>query len=110
MKILLDENISHSVIGPLRELGHVVESVNTLRLKGIDNGTLYREVARNFGLCLSRDAGFVESVRKIKTTAACKVLRLTIKQQPKTTFARVFIEAFQKTDWGSYSSGSDWPR
>lgn len=45
MRILLDENVPNSIIQPLRQLGHVVESINTLRLKGLDNGALYRENA-----------------------------------------------------------------
>lgn len=45
MRILLDENLLEGLIEPLRFLGHAVDSVGSLRLKGLDNGRLYREVA-----------------------------------------------------------------
>ena len=40
MKILLDENMPESLLGALANLGHEVDSVNHLKLKGLDNGTL----------------------------------------------------------------------
>lgn len=46
MKILLDENMPESLVAALERLGHQVDSVNHLKLKGVDNGTLYRQVAR----------------------------------------------------------------
>jgi Domain of unknown function (DUF5615) len=49
VKILLDENIPESLAGALEDLGHEVDSVNSLKLKGIDNGTLYRRVAVDYG-------------------------------------------------------------
>jgi predicted nuclease of predicted toxin-antitoxin system len=45
VKILLDENMPESLADALENLGHEVDSVNHLKLKGIDNGTLYRQVA-----------------------------------------------------------------
>ena len=47
MKILLDENLPASLLSSLRRLGHQVDSVNSLCLKGIDNGALYRLGARD---------------------------------------------------------------
>jgi predicted nuclease of predicted toxin-antitoxin system len=40
VKILLDENMPESLADALKDLGHEVDSVNNLKLKGIDNGTL----------------------------------------------------------------------
>jgi hypothetical protein len=40
VKILLDENLPESLLAALGRLGHQVDSVNSLRLKGIDNGAL----------------------------------------------------------------------
>lgn len=34
MRILLDENLPESLVDALRQLGHEVDSVNSLRLKG----------------------------------------------------------------------------
>ena len=56
MKILLDENLPESLLAALRRLGHQVDSVNSLRLKGIDNGALYRLAAQAYDLCFTKDA------------------------------------------------------
>jgi predicted nuclease of predicted toxin-antitoxin system len=61
VKILLDENMPESLAGALEDLGHEVDSVNKLKLKGIDNGTLYRQVAVDYELCFTRDAGFAHN-------------------------------------------------
>src|SRR5262249_43496331 len=44
VRILLDENMPESLRRVLVELGHEVHSVASLRLKGIDNGRLYRDL------------------------------------------------------------------
>ena len=46
-----------SLLGALEDLGHEVDSVNHLKLKGLDNGTLYRQVAIAYDLCFTRDTG-----------------------------------------------------
>ena len=48
MKILLDENLPGSLLVALQKVGHEVDSINRLHLKGIDNGTLYRQVAQKY--------------------------------------------------------------
>jgi len=45
VRILLDENMPESLRRALAELGHEVDSVASLRLKGLDNGRLYQDVA-----------------------------------------------------------------
>jgi hypothetical protein len=55
-----------SLAGVLEDLGHEVDSVNSLKLKGTDNGTLYRRVAADYELCFTRDAGFARNVRQIR--------------------------------------------
>jgi len=57
VKILLDENLPESLLAALERFGHQVDSVNHLKLKGLDNGTLYRQVAKDYDLC------FITSVR-----------------------------------------------
>ena len=64
MRILLDENLPERLVSVMRRLGHEVDSVNGLRLKGLDNGTLYREVARSYDLCFTNDKGFVHNVKQ----------------------------------------------
>ena len=109
MKILLDENIPESLTGALEDLGHEVYSVNNLKLKGIDNGTLYRQVAVDYELCFTRDAGFAHNVRQMRDPSRVKVLRVIVPQQRVEAFVPAFIDAFQKSDWSRYSNGDDWP-
>jgi hypothetical protein len=54
VRILLDENMPESLRRALAELGHEVDSVASLRLKGLDNGRLYQDVAQRYDLCFSR--------------------------------------------------------
>ena len=109
MKILLDENLPESLVPELRRIGHEVTSINRLRLRGIKNGILYREVAQSYDICFTKDAGFAHNVRQIKTAAKVKVLRVSIPRQEAEKFIPAFIEAFIGTDFQNYRSGADWP-
>jgi hypothetical protein len=98
-----------SLLGALKNLGHEVASVNHLKLKGLDNGTLYRQVAVAYDLCFTRDAGFAHNVRQMHDPSLVKVLRVIVPQQRVESFVPVFIDVFQKSDWSRYSNGDDWP-
>ncbi|HEY2922962.1 MAG TPA: hypothetical protein VGK77_28625 [Candidatus Binatia bacterium] len=70
-----------SLAGALEDLGHEVDSVNNLKLKGIDNGTLYGKIAVDYELCFTRDAGFAHNVRQTRDPSQVKVLRVVVPQQ-----------------------------
>jgi hypothetical protein len=55
-----------SLVGALEGLGHEVDSVNHLKLKGLDNRTLYRQVAIGCDLCFTRDSAFAHNVRQMR--------------------------------------------
>ena len=109
MKILLDENLSESLLAALERFGHQVDSVNHLKLKGLDNGTLYRQVARDYDLCFTRDAGFAHNVRQMRDQLQVKILCVVVPQQRVDLFVPDFIDVFQRSDWSRYSNGADWP-
>ena len=109
MRVLLDENLPESSVVALRQLGHEVDSVNGLHLKGLDNGALYRQVAQDYDLCFTRDAGFVNNVRQMRGPSNTKLLRVTLPQRPARSFVEGFVGAFQKTNWSRYENGSEWP-
>lgn len=109
MRILLDENLPESLVLRLRAIGHHVDSVNSLRLKGLDNGTLYRKVAKGYDLCFTRDAGFARSVQMVQTRVQVKLLRVTLPQTKANQFVATFIQLFESADWSRYVSGDDWP-
>ncbi len=109
MKILLDENLPDSLLVALQKVGHEVDSINRLHLKGIDNGTLYLQGAQEYDLCFTRDAGFAHNVRQIHQRSKVKVLRVVIPQQRVGPFVEEFVNAFSVTDWSKYTDGSDWP-
>ena len=98
-----------SLVDALERIGHAVDSVNHLKLKGLDNGTLYRQVAKDYDLCFTRDAGFARNVIQMREQFKVKVLRVTVPQQRVELFVPAFIDAFQKSDWLKYSNGADWP-
>lgn len=109
MRILLDENLPESLLAALRKLGHQADSVNSLRLKGLANGALYRKVAHDYDLLFTRDAGFAGSARGRQGSGNMKLLRVTLPQTRARQFLASFIEAFEKTDWSAYPNGGDWP-
>jgi hypothetical protein len=109
VRILLDENMPESLRVALRRLGHQVDSVASLRLKGLDNGRLYREVARDYDFCFTKDRRFLETVRAMRRTGSVRVIRVRLRQAPGGAFTRAFLEAFRGTDWTRYPSGSEWP-
>jgi predicted nuclease of predicted toxin-antitoxin system len=109
MNILLDENLPDSLIDALQILGHNVDSINSLKMKGLDNGTLYQEVAQAYDLCFTKDAGFVHNVRQMKVDSSVKLLKVVLQQRPAKQFVDDFIQAFQKSDWHNYKNGDNWP-
>ena len=94
----------------LAEIGHEVHLVASLRLKDLDNGRLYDDVAQQYDLCFTKDRGFVAAVRAIDQPGMVKVLRVTIPQAPRGQFTAAFVQAFRETDWTHYANGSDWPQ
>ena len=109
MRILLDENLPESLVRALEQLGHQVDSVNRLRLKGLDNSILYQQVAQAYDLCFTKDAGFVHNVRQMHGSSKTKLLRVILPQESAKPFVDNFVRAFQKSDWSRYENGSDWP-
>lgn len=83
MKILLDENLPRKLVDALRNEGHEVESIQTLRMQGLDNGRLYRFAVENF--------------------------RVTLPQKPQDLFVADFLAAFRATDLNRFQHGDDWP-
>lgn len=69
MRVLLDENLPEGLVVPLRLLGHTVDSVASLRLKGLDNGRLYREVASAYDLFFTKDREFANRVNTLAEPA-----------------------------------------
>lgn len=98
-----------SLLDALERLGYEVDSVNRLKLKGLDNGRLYRQVAIAYDLCFTKDAGFVHNVRQMRKPSQVKLLHVMIPQQRVEPFVAAFVEAFQGSDWSRYSNGDDWP-
>jgi predicted nuclease of predicted toxin-antitoxin system len=109
LKILLDENMPLKLADPLRQLKHLVETVNSLRLIGIDNGVLYSLAAREYDLFFTKDGDFAKRARESRRQTKLKVLRVGLKQKPQNEFVRDFMEEFVKADWTRYSSGDEWP-
>ncbi len=109
MRILLDENLPHSLTYALREFGHETDPVNGLLIKGIDDNQLYNFVAPQYDLCFTRDAGFVHNVRQMKVPVPNKLVRVTLPQQPARLFVATFVTRFRETDWSSFEHCGNWP-
>lgn len=98
-----------SLMPALRRLGHHVDSINHLKLKGIDDLTLYREIAKDFDLCFTRDLGFAHNVRQMREQLSVKLLHVMLPQQRTELFVPLFVKVFEQSDWANYANGSDWP-
>jgi predicted nuclease of predicted toxin-antitoxin system len=109
VKIFLDENMPRKLLAALRAEGHEVESVQTLRFQGFDNGRLFQFASDSFDLCFTRDAGFVKNVRDRSTPARLKLIRVTIPQKPQNEFVSDFLAVFRATDFEKLRTGDEWP-
>jgi hypothetical protein len=109
VRILLDENLPEGLIEPLRRLGHDVDSVGSLGLKGLANGRLYREVAPGYDLFFTKDREFAARVEALTALARVRVVLTVIPQQPEAQFVSVFLRAFNSTDWSATAPVQEWP-
>jgi predicted nuclease of predicted toxin-antitoxin system len=109
VRILLDENVPRKLVNALRAEGHEVESVHTLRMQGLDNGTLYRLACAKFDLCFTRDVGFIHNVSQTQPPPHFRLLRVILPQKPQDEFVAEFIRAFRSCDWAKVSHCGDWP-
>jgi predicted nuclease of predicted toxin-antitoxin system len=110
VKIFLDENLPRKLLPALVLEGHEVDSVNSLRLQGIDNGALYEVAARDYDLCFTRDSDFAKRVRESNAVTRVKLLRVIIPQTHQDEFVQRFIIPFRTSGWATYSNGDEWPR
>ena len=110
MRILLDEDLPRKLVAALRAEGHIVESVHTLRMDGMDNGSLYRFARENFEICFARDGGFAHNVRQQpESRPEFKLVHVTLPQKPQEEFVPDFMTSFRLTDWNKFKHGGDWP-
>ena len=106
MRVLLDENLPEGLVEPLRLLGNTVDSVASLRLKGLDND---REVASAYDLFFTKDREFANRVSTMAEPAPVRVILTAIRQQPEAQFVAAFIERFASTDWAIAGPVREWP-
>ena len=109
MKVLLDENLPEVLVASLRLHGHTVDSVASFRLKGLDNGRLYREVASGYDLFFTKDREFANRVSTLAEPAPVRVILTVIRQQPEAQFVATFMASFVSTDWSSSGPVREWP-
>jgi hypothetical protein len=104
LKILLDENMPRKLVDALRAEGHEVESVQTLRMQGLENGRLYEFSRDSFDLCFTRDVAFAK-IRPVDPLPRLKLLRVTLPQKPQDEFVSDFLSVFRATDWAKFQHG-----
>jgi len=109
VRVLLDENLPRGLIEPLRGLGHTVDSVASLRLKGLDNGRLYREVASDYDLFFTKDRAFAARVGGLARPAPVRVILTIIPQQLEAQFVAAFMAEFVSADWSTVEPVREWP-
>ena len=95
--------------GRLKEAGHDAQTVRSLKMIGIDNGTLFAHAVREFDLCFTRDADFAKRAREAKVPAKLKLLRVILEQKAEARFIDDFMRSFLASNWEDYKSGDAWP-
>ena len=108
MRILLDENLPEGLVEPLRFLGHTVDSVASLRLKGLDNGRLYREVASAYDLFFTKDREFANRVSTLTEPAPVRLSSRPYANSRGSIRSRV-LASFVSSDWSIGGSVREWP-
>ena len=103
MRVLLDENLPEGLVE------HAVDSGASLRLKGLDNGRLYREIASAYDLFFTKDREFAKGVSSLTEPAPVRVILTVIRQQPEAQFVAAFMASFVSTDWSIGGSVREWP-
>lgn len=109
MRILLDENLPEGLVEPLRRLGHTVDSVASIRLMGLDNGQLYREVASAYDPFFTKDREFANRVSTRAEPAPVRVILTVIRQQPEAQFVATVVASFVSTDRAIAGPVREWP-
>jgi predicted nuclease of predicted toxin-antitoxin system len=109
MRILLDENLPDSLVDALQHLGHDVDSVNRLQMKGMSNGQLYHTVGEGYDLLFTKDKGFANNIRQQEPDQNTKLIHVILPQKPVDEFVNDFVEHFTETSWSDYENGDRWP-
>jgi predicted nuclease of predicted toxin-antitoxin system len=109
VRILLDENLPRKLLAALQGEGHEVESVLSLKLKGLDNGRLYKLACEKYDICFTRDGGFAHNARQQDHPTQFKLIRVTLAQKPQDPFVNDFMAAFRRTRWEAIQHGENWP-
>jgi hypothetical protein len=89
--------------------GTPFDSVASLKLKGLDNGRLYREVAVRYELFFTKDREFAERVVDLNEPGPVKIVLTILRQQPQAQFVAAFMAAFVVTDWPLAALVHEWP-
>jgi predicted nuclease of predicted toxin-antitoxin system len=101
MKIKLDENISSVVAGPLRGLGHDVDTVVDERLSGSDDDTVWAAAQREGRFLITSDLDFAD-VRKFTPHTHCGLLLLRLREPSRRAVEERLLSLFQSGDVGSW--------
>ena len=96
MKILLDENMPHDLVRPIRLEGHKAESVHTLGIAGVENGELYRIVRDEYDLLFTKDAAFNEWAKKVKEDHRVRYVLVMLPQASQDILLKTLSQNFVK--------------
>jgi hypothetical protein len=65
--------------------------IGSLRLKGLENSRLYREIASQYDLFFTKDREFADRIGRLAAPAPVSVVLTTIAQRPEAEFVAEFM-------------------
>jgi predicted nuclease of predicted toxin-antitoxin system len=99
MRVLANENVAHSVIHRLRELGHDVLSVKE-SMAGAEDLTVLARAVNEQRVLLTLDKDFGELAFRSKLSARCGVILIRITPRGRKQDARRITEILHgRKDW-----------
>jgi predicted nuclease of predicted toxin-antitoxin system len=102
MRLVLNENVSATVIAELRQRGHDVLSVKESMRSASDEVILARAQAEQ-RLVVSHDKDFGELAFRTRLPAACGIVLLRLSGADRDTDNRRIVEALEsRSDWAGH--------
>ncbi|MBC8354986.1 MAG: DUF5615 family PIN-like protein [Planctomycetes bacterium] len=104
MRVIVDENITHTVIQGLRDRGYDVLSVKE-SMRGVDDTSILQRAEAEQRLVVTQDKDFGELASKYRLPATCGIVLFRLSaDDPAANTQRVLDVMQSRTDWAGHFS------
>ena len=104
MRIIVNENVTGTVIGTLRQRGHDVVSVKE-SMRGADDASILHRAETDNRLVVTHDKDFGELAFRHRLPASCGIVLFRLSgEDPSSDNQRVVDVLDSRTDWAGHFS------